>query len=86
MRSAGIQTFCRKHNINIGQFNGKEVWPKYVTERNIALKIQKKKHFCFIWETIDISFKKAKEEFKNNFKVVDSVICDKHVKSFLKHE
>ena len=38
MTSARIQPFCRKRNINKGYFNGKEVWPRNITERKIALK------------------------------------------------
>ena len=34
----------------------------------------------------DISFKKTKVELKNIFKVVDSLISDKHVESFFKYE
>ena len=39
MTSARIQPFRRKHNINIGYFNGKELRPRNITERNIAFKI-----------------------------------------------
>ena len=45
-----------------------------------------KNHFCLIWKSNEISFNQAKEELKNNFKVVDSVISDKHVESFIKFE
>ena len=38
-----------------------------------------KNHFCSIWKSNGISFNQAIEELKNNFKVVDSVISDKHV-------
>ena len=46
-----------------------------------------KKHnniLCLIWKSQNISLNKAIEELKTNFKVVDSVISDKHVKSFVK--
>ena len=42
--------------------------------------------FCLIWKSNGISIKKATEELKNNFKVVDIVLSDKHVKRFFKHE
>ena len=38
MTSARIQQFCRKYNINIAYFNGKEIWPRTITQRNSALK------------------------------------------------
>ena len=40
-----------------------------------------------IWKTQNISFKKAiGDELEPNFKIVDNVISDKHVKSFIKYE
>ena len=45
-----------------------------------------KNHFCLIWKSNDISFNKATEELKLNFKVVDNVFSDEHVKSFNKYE
>ena len=39
MTSARIQPFCRNYNINIGYFNGKEIWPRTVTHRNTALRV-----------------------------------------------
>ena len=73
-----IQQFCRKYNINIAFFNGKEVCLKNNTEKNIASKLHKK-HFCLIWKSNGISFSKKIEELKNNFKIVDSVISDKNM-------
>ena len=85
MTSARIQHFCRKHNINIGCYNGFRVCPRNITQRNIALKIHNN-HFCLFWKSDGVSFDKAKKELKDNFKVVDSVISYKHVKSFIKYE
>ena len=45
-----------------------------------------KNDFCFIWKSDGISFEKTITERKDNFKVVDNVISDKHVKSFIKYE
>ena len=47
MTSAINQPFCRKHNTNLGYFNGTEVRPRKNTERNTALKLHKN-HFCLI--------------------------------------
>ena len=86
MTTARIQPFCKKYNINIGYFNGKEIWPRTVTQRNTALKIHHN-HFCLIWKSDNVSFNQVIEnELKPNFKVVDNVISDKHVKGFIKYE
>ena len=85
MTSARIQPFCRKDNINIGCYDGFRICPRNITQRNIALKIHIN-HFCLISKTNDISFDRAIKELKVNFKVVDNVISDKHVKSYIKYE
>ena len=43
-------------------------------------------HFFLIWKSDGNSFEKAITELKDNFKVADNVISDKHVKSFIKNE
>ena len=85
MISATIQPFCRKYNINIGYYDGVTVYPRSITQRDIALKTHRN-HFCLIWNSIGISYDKAIKELKDNFKVIDNVISDKHVKSFIKYE
>ena len=50
MTSARVQPFCRKHNINIGCYDGFRVCPRNITQRNIALKIDNN-HFCLIWKS-----------------------------------
>ena len=85
MTSARIQPFCRKYNISIGKFDGFRVYPRSITQRNIALKIQKS-HFCLIWKSNGISYHKTIKELKDNFKVFDDVISEKHVKSYIKNE
>ena len=42
MISATIQPFCKKHNMNIGCYDGFRVCPRNITERNIALYVHKK--------------------------------------------
>ena len=83
--SARVQLFCGKHNINIGCYDGFRVCPRNITQRNIALKIHNN-HFCLIWKSYNVSFDRAIRELKDNFKVVDNVISDKHVKSYIKYE
>ena len=44
-------------------------------------------HFCLIWKSDNISFNQViKDELKPIFKVVDNVISDKHVTSFIKYD
>ena len=85
MTSARIQPFFRKYNINIWCFDGTKINPRNLTQRITALFIHNN-HFGSIWKSDGISFDKAIKELKNNFKVVDNVISDKHVKSFIKYE
>ena len=85
MTSARIQPFCKKYNINIGCFDGTRINPRNLTQRITALKIYEN-HFCLIWKSDGVSFEKAIRELKDNFKVVDIVVSDKHVKNFIKYE
>ena len=85
MTSARVQPFCRKHNINIGCYDGFRVCLRNITQRNIPLKIHNI-HFCLILKTNGISFDRAIKELKDNFRVIDNVISDKHVKSYIKCE
>ena len=85
MTSARIQPFFKKHNINIGFYDGFRVCPRNITERNVALYMYKN-HFCLNWKSQRVSFKEAIEEVKINFKIVDNVISGKHGKSFIKFE
>ena len=84
MTSARFQPFCGKHIISIGYYDVYGVYP-----RNIKEKHGKKMHknlFCLLWKSNSIIFSKTIEELKNNPKVVDSVISDKHVKGYVKNE
>ena len=86
MTSARIQPFCRKYNINIGCFDGTRISPRNLTQRNTSLFIYNN-HFCLIWKSNGVSFHQVIEnELKPNFKVVDNIISDKHIKSFIKCE
>ena len=85
MTSARIQPFCRKYNINIGCFDGTRINPRNLTQRITSLFICNN-HFCLIWKSDGISFDTAVRKLKDNFKVVDNVMSDKHVKSFIKYE
>ena len=43
-------------------------------------------HFCLIWNSNAIKFNKAIEKLKPNFEVIDIVLSDKHVKSYIECE
>ena len=86
MISARIQQICRKFNINIGWFDGTRKNPRNVIQRNTSLFIYKN-HFCLIWKSQNISFNQVIEiELQQNFKIVENVIPEKNVKSFIKYE
>ena len=86
MKFSRIKPFCTKYNINIGCFDGTRINPRNVTQRNTSF-FTYILHFCLIWKSQNISFNQViKDELKPNFIVVDSVISDKHVKSFIKYE
>ena len=37
MTMARIQPYLKKINVNFGYYNGKEIWPRYIIERNKVL-------------------------------------------------
>ena len=60
--------------------------PRNITQRNTSL-FKYNIHFCLIRKSNNISFNQViEDELKPNFKVVDNVLSDKHVKSFIKYE
>ena len=84
MTKARIQPFCKANNINLGYFDGERVFPRTVTERNIALFLYKN-HFCLIWKSDRDSFNQAINELKDNFKIVDNFITEENVISYFKY-
>ena len=86
MTSARIQSFCNKYKNNIGCFDGTKKITRNNTQRNTSLFININ-HFCFFWKSNGDNFNQVIEnELKPNFKVVDNIISDNHVKSFIKYE
>ena len=86
MTSAGIQPFRRKYNIKIGCFDGTRINPRNITQRDTSLFIYNN-HICLIWKSNNISFNHVIEyELKPNFKFVENVISDKHVRIFIKYD
>ena len=85
MTMARIQPCLKKLGMNLGYYNGKELWPRNITERNIALKLFNN-HFCLIWKSEGVSFNQAIRELENNFKIVDNYITEENVNSHFKYE
>ena len=86
MTSARLQPFCRKSKINVGCFDGTRINPRNIAEGNTTLLFHIN-HFCLIWKSNGLSFNQViKDELKPNFKAVDYVISDKHVKNFVNYD
>ena len=85
MTMARIQPFCRADNINLGYYNNDRVFPRTVRNRDSALYLYNN-HFCLIWKSEGVSFNKAIEVLKNNFKIVDIYITDENINSHFKYE
>ena len=85
MTMARIQPCLRKLGIDLGYYNGKEICPRNITERNKALFLYNN-HFCLIWKSQGISFNQAVRELKNNFKMVDNYITEENVNSHFTYE
>ena len=80
MTSARIQQFCGKCNTNKRCYDGFRVCPRNFAEKNLALYVHEN-HFCLIWKTQNLSFKKAiGDDLEPNFKVVDNVIFENMLK------
>ena len=85
MRISRIHHFYKKHNFYIGYFHGSRLVPRRITETVICLYIHEN-HFCVKWKLQNVSFNKTIDEKKSNFRVVDSILCNRHVKCFNKFE
>ena len=85
MTKARIQPFCRANNINLGYYDGNRVFPRTVTERDIALYLFNN-HFCVIWKSENVSFNQAIKKLKHNLKIVDNYITEENVKSIFEYD
>ena len=70
--------------INLGYYNGKEIWPRNVTERNISSKLCHKQ-ICLIWKSENVSFNKAIKELKEYFKMVNNYITGENIISHFEY-
>ena len=82
MTKARVQPFCRENNVSLGYFDETRVFPRSVTERNIALYLYNH-HFCLIWKPENVSVNQAFKVVKENFKIVDNYITEENVNSHL---
>ena len=80
---ARIQHCVRKLGIDLGYYNSERIYPRTFTNRDIALFLYNI-HFCLTWKSRGVSFKKAVQELKNNFKIVDNYITEENVESHFK--
>ena len=64
---ARIQPCLFKVGVNLGYYNGKEIWPRKMSEKIIALKLHNN-HFRLIWKSEGVSFNRAIKELKKKFK------------------
>ena len=84
MTKARIQPFCRANKISLGYYDGERVYPRSVTQRDVALKLHNN-HFCLIWKSGGDSFNQAIEELEDNFKIVDNYITEENVNSHFEY-
>ena len=58
MTSGRFQPFFRKNDINIGHYDGFRIYPRNITERNIASKMHIN-HFCLLGKSQNLCFNQA---------------------------
>ena len=86
MTMARIKSFCRANNINLGYWDGTRVFPRSVTNRDSALFLYNNQ-FCLIWKSEGVSFDNVtKNEWKDNFKIVNIYISEEKVKSIFEYK
>ena len=85
MTKARIQPFCKANNNNLGYFDGIRVFPRTVTERNIALYLRNNP-FCLFWKSEGVSFNQTVKELKDNFEIGDIYKIEENVNSLFIYE
>ena len=78
MTTTRIQPFRAKFIIITGYSDNVRVYPSFIADRKKAF------YFCENWKSECIGFRKAMEQLKADFKVIDNHITDKHETNFLK--
>ena len=72
-------------SVQLGSHIGNDIWPLNIREKNEALLLCNN-HFCAIWKSDRIRFKKAIEQVKTVLKTVDNYITDENVESNSEYE
>ena len=75
----------QKLSVQLGSHIGNDIWPPNIREKNEALLLCNN-HFCAIWKSDRIRFKKAIEQVKTVLKTVDNYITDENVESNSEYE
>ena len=75
MTVARIQPCVRKLGFKLGYYNGKEIRPRNIIERNKALFLYIN-HPCLIWKSLIVSFEPAIRKLKVISKLVDDYITE----------
>ena len=84
MTKARSQPFCRTNNIDLGYYDGERVFPRSVTDRNIALYLSNN-HFCSIWKSEGVSFNQAIKELKDIFEIIDKYLTEENVRCYFEY-
>ena len=84
MTMARIQQSFRKLGVNLGYYNGKEIWPRNITARKIPSKLHNN-HFCSIWKSERVNFNQVIKDMKDYFKIVDNYITEESVNSHFEY-
>ena len=66
---ARIQPFCKPNKVDMGYFNGEEIRPRLMKERNKALY---ENPFCSIRKWEGVGFNKAIQQLKSKFAIVNN--------------
>ena len=82
---ARIQLCLKKLGMDVGCYNGKEIWLRIVTERNKDLNLYYN-HFGLSWESQSVRFNQTINESKAKFKIVENHITEDTVNSNFKFE
>ena len=85
MTMARFHPFCKGNNFDIRFFDGVRVFPRSISEGNKSLYLYNN-HFCLICKSQSVCFKKAIDELKANFKMVDNYKTQENVDAPFKYE
>ena len=85
MTMARYQPSLKILGIELGYYNGKEIYPRTICTWDVGLYLYTN-HFCLIWKSQSVSFKHAIQEIKTNFEMVDNFLKEENVNSQFKYD